>query len=676
MPSPMDLALADPGPTIDLSSISSWNYCDPKSKSVPGNMSSDGEDYEMSEAPPADPSSDVTDTAQASSSPSANNTPSNPAPSKPNTTAGNANTKVGSLGVTDPEDPFFVHSCNSASFKYKYPQAKPTPDGEDDTVWNRIYTAADSRMYNKHHKSANESRKYRDTGETRTLALRMLVENKEKHYKAVAAALAGGHAYTPKAAQKAKPPAMKTELVGIKKERSEESFDMVPGTVPMSISEKIKSEGRKRKTASDTPSSQQGTPAPTNAQKLSSPAPKSNSPAPTKMDKPPIPKKKGTAAPVKRPTPKRPKSEAEKMDKSGTPSSSVRQSPVGSPESNDGGEYCLCRGPDDHRMMVFCDGGCEDWYHCSCVNVDEDDARELLDRYICPKCTTSDLKTTWKRICRYINCDNGCRKGARVNEGSKYCSEEHLNMFFEWCYTKLRGDDQPSMGGALNRQEVADLLTSISTVEELHDLGKKPRLTIEGVEAEGPVGLRYILPEDKILIEEIQQKKKILEAQIEGYKKQKRLLKMINERAKVASQQPSLDVKAICGYDDRLAMNEAEFNAWLESEEGQKAFESDVLGPRTEDTRGIGAHILYPGQVIPATAKIADALDNICLKPPKKCKHQNWREIHNGDFIAMQLILMEQLNRLTENEKEIIDDAETREATKDYYADNVTIQLF
>ncbi|KAH7336233.1 hypothetical protein BKA65DRAFT_403055 [Rhexocercosporidium sp. MPI-PUGE-AT-0058] len=592
--------------------------------------------------------------------------------------ASNADAQVGSLGITDPEDPFFVHSCNSPSFKYKYPQAKPTPEGEDDTVWNRIYTAADSRMYNKHHKSANESRKYRESGETRTLALRMLVENKEKHYKAVAAALAGGHVHLPKAVQKAKSPAVRPETVGIKKERSEEFYDLAPGAVPMSISEKIKSEGRKRKAPSDTPSSQQGTPAPTTTQKLSSPAPKSGSPAPTKMEKPPIPKKKGTAAPVKKPAPKRPKSEAEKAaEKSGTPSSSVRQSPVGSPESNDGGEYCLCRGPDDHRMMVFCDGGCEDWYHCSCVNVDEDDAKELLDRYICPKCTTNDLKTTWKRICRYINCDNGCRKGARVNQNSKYCSEEHLNMFFEWCYTKLRGDDVPSMGGALNRQEVADLLTSISTAEELHDLGKKPRLAIEeGAKAEGPIGLRYILPEDKLLIEEIQQKKRVLEAQIEGYKNQKKLLKMINERAKIASQHPSLDVKAICGYDDRLAMNEAEFNAWRESEEGQKAFETEVLGPRTEDTKGIGAHILYPGQAVPGITKVADALDNICLKPPKKCKHQNWREIHNQDFIAMQLILTEQLNRLTENEKEIIDDAETREATKDYYADNITIQLF
>lgn len=190
-----------------------------------------------------------------------------------------------------------MHSNNSPSFKYKYPQAKPTPDGEDDAAWNKIYTAADSRMYNKHHKSANESRKYRESGETRTLAIRMLAENKEKHARAVAAALAGGQPYVPKAPSKPRSTSVKTEAVGVKKEVSEESWDLAPGAIPMSISEKIKSEGRKRKVPSDTPSSQQGTPAPSGSQHHSSPAPRLDSPAPAKVEKPVLKKK---AAPTKR----------------------------------------------------------------------------------------------------------------------------------------------------------------------------------------------------------------------------------------------------------------------------------------------------------------------------------------------------------------------------------------
>jgi len=39
-------------------------------------------------------------------------------------------------------------------------------------------------------------------------------------------------------------------------------------------------------------------------------------------------------------------------------------------------------------------------------------------------------------------------------------------------------------------------------------------------------------------------------------------------------------------------------------------------------------------------------------------------------------LLRDKLDKLTIQEMEIIDDAETREATKDYYSDNVTIQLF
>lgn len=54
----------------------------------------------------------------------------------------------------------------------------------DDTEWNKIYTAADSRNYNKHNKSANESKKYRERGDTYELALKMLEEKREKANKA------------------------------------------------------------------------------------------------------------------------------------------------------------------------------------------------------------------------------------------------------------------------------------------------------------------------------------------------------------------------------------------------------------------------------------------------------------------------------------------------------------
>ena len=44
--------------------------------------------------------------------------------------------------------------------------------------------------------------------------------------------------------------------------------------------------------------------------------------------------------------------------------------------------FCICRKPDDHTWMIACDGGCEDWFHGRCVNMNERDGN-LIDKYIC-----------------------------------------------------------------------------------------------------------------------------------------------------------------------------------------------------------------------------------------------------------------------------------------------------
>jgi len=52
-------------------------------------------------------------------------------------------------------------------------------------------------------------------------------------------------------------------------------------------------------------------------------------------------------------------------------------------DDDDGNEiFCICRRPDNHTWMIGCDGGCEDWFHGKCVNIDPRDA-ELIDKYIC-----------------------------------------------------------------------------------------------------------------------------------------------------------------------------------------------------------------------------------------------------------------------------------------------------
>lgn len=56
-------------------------------------------------------------------------------------------------------------------FKYKYPEAYPTPPGWDDETWNKAYTAADSRIYNHAKKNHQVSKQKRGEGVTRIEAL-------------------------------------------------------------------------------------------------------------------------------------------------------------------------------------------------------------------------------------------------------------------------------------------------------------------------------------------------------------------------------------------------------------------------------------------------------------------------------------------------------------------------
>jgi COMPASS component SPP1 len=92
-------------------------------------------------------------------------------------------------------------------------------------------------------------------------------------------------------------------------------------------------------------------------------------------------------------------------------------------------------------------------------------------------------------MCRYYNVGHflgtrECRKAARVSDDppSKYCSDEHKEAWFKFFVSRLRQDDEPSKGGALNVDEFKMLAAACMTedgkldIERFHALGKKPRL--------------------------------------------------------------------------------------------------------------------------------------------------------------------------------------------------------
>ena len=139
-------------------------------------------------------------------------------------------------------------------------------------------------------------------------------------------------------------------------------------------------------------------------------------PAKTKKRAAPSSSKKGTASTVKRAA-KKPKIDNESIDgtppgqRTGTPATSrtsmtpapkqrrqgsvtpARSSSVanGAEESDDddGEVYCICRKPDDHTIMIGCDGPCEDWYHMRCVDMDTAKSK-LIHKWYCRSQNTFD----------------------------------------------------------------------------------------------------------------------------------------------------------------------------------------------------------------------------------------------------------------------------------------------
>ena len=64
--------------------------------------------------------------------------------------------------------------------------------------------------------------------------------------------------------------------------------------------------------------------------------------------------------------------------------------------SDDDGEvFCICRKGRNGTSMIPCEGGCADWFHGKCVNIQESEQHHV-EKYICPNCTRPGLETTFR----------------------------------------------------------------------------------------------------------------------------------------------------------------------------------------------------------------------------------------------------------------------------------------
>lgn len=414
------------------------------------------------------------------------------------------------------------------------------------------------------------------------------------------------------------------------------------------------------------------------------------------------------------PSAKAAKTKGSKKSATGTPVAGSSPAPHSSPpphqtadeedddeSGSDDGIYCICRKGDNHTWMIACDGSCQDWYHGKCVNVKESDG-DLIEKYFCPRCTEAgEGRTTWKRMCRR----DGCRRPARRDEQSKYCSDECGRLFFQSLAANLRSqagtasnsqkprrerrktnhtdgvldgedteEDGPSgpRGGTVSARDLKALTLSARDVHHFRDLGNSmlsPPATASPTSPtfnqEAPLS-----GPDAARVAEIEKETEDLTKRLKLLKDRERFVSMVREQVNMVAEREGVKPKDICGYDSRLNWSEGEFALWRATPKGRACYRQGTLDAEPEDqdkddvemrdAAEDGAHVNGTGvngsgvedarkqELLPSLLAPPD----VCLK--KRCqRHTQWVKIAQYDVSFESSVAKNALQDLMADEREI-----------------------
>ncbi|KAI8941245.1 hypothetical protein NX059_002477 [Plenodomus lindquistii] len=444
-------------------------------------------------------------------------------------------------------------------------------------------------------------------------------------------------------------------------------------------------------------------PAPTNAKKR---------PAPSSVS---APKKKGTAKAVKpskkrkidteddsnarsvTPSARPPKSATSKNIKkgsqAGTPalesspapdnSSQVAASDDDGDSSEDHNLYCICKKPDNHKWMIGCDGGCDDWFHGDCVNMKQAD-EGLVDKFICPLCEENGRgHTTWKPMCRR----DGCRRPARLikESPSKYCSEECGTLFMTEQLQRTAGaiktngtkdkskkkkkptdgaapeEEEPTpLGGTLRSKDLKALVDASPNIQTFRNLGtgvlsppqtaSPTRATFNGPPSSANLALTKGETER---LTALHKEKSQLQDRLEVLKDREKFVSMAKEQALRVAEREKIKAKEFCGYDCRLSWSDAEFLLWRNKPHGKASFKFSTLSPTKEQIAGVGDADMSTGEEAEQ--------ETVCLK--KRCsKHPQWQKLNLQDARFEELEVVEAIRECEKEEKSVQERARRRGA--------------
>lgn len=401
-------------------------------------------------------------------------------------------------------------------------------------------------------------------------------------------------------------------------------------------------------------------------QAVDSPAPSTNTTTPAPKKRPP---KSASRAKTADGSKKPPPSKKRKMDdtRSATPSStsgkkstakprkqSTSATPVDGPspeamlddemDEDDNGSvedenavYCICRKPDNHTWMIGCDGGCDDWYHGKCVNMQQED-EGLIDKFICPICMDkTGVVTTWKPMCRY----EGCRNPARLKKGSesKYCSDKCGELFMmrmlkrapssrqilgKTIAERRKSNQKPlsestedadvgPLGGQITSTELKSLVVENNSSDGFRNVGDIAALTppdsATAEEHDKDQSATIYEPYEQARLEEISTLKAKLYDRRMLLKARSKFVMMARDRASRMRQAN----KDACHFDPRLAHDDRRFSEWAESDEGRAALEKGVLDDPKPRSSGDDE---------------AGESDDLTICSRRRCKkHSEWQKI-------------------------------------------------
>jgi len=356
-------------------------------------------------------------------------------------------------------------------------------------------------------------------------------------------------------------------------------------------------------------------------------------------------------------------------------SSQVHASDDDGESSEDHNLYCICKKPDNHKWMIGCDGGCDDWFHGDCVNMKQAD-EELVDRFICPLCEEGGRgHTTWKPMCRR----DGCRKPARLQRDreSKYCTDNCGALFMteqlqrtagaktKSKKAKKKGDNEEEptpLGGVLRSKDLKALVDASPNIQTFKNLGTGV-LTPPQTASPNQTTFDGFTSSERQRLRALHNEKSQLNDRLEALKDREKFVSMAKEQAVRVSEREKIKVKDFCGYDSRLSWSDAEFLLWRKGKLGVASFEFNTLTPTPEQIASTS---------ISASTDTDDPVtkESICLR--RRCsKHPQWQKLNLQDARFEELEVVEAVRECEKEERSVRERARRRGA-KEVLAGEIT----